>query len=208
MKYELTKRLAQVTGFSVKIVERAGAALKSQFPTTTLWDGSICGREGCITCNQGAEKLPNCKKSSLVYENVCLKCNPGAGSKKELREVKDDTPTLYVGETSRSVFERSREHWGAWRSRKEDSHIRKHQEADHGGDDSPQFMMRVVKHYKTALSRQVGEAVRIRRRGGAGSILNSKAEFNRCRIPRLAIEEIDEEQLKEQKDRELREAME
>ena len=40
---EFTKRLAQVTGFSVKIVERAGAALRSQFPTTTLWDGNSCG---------------------------------------------------------------------------------------------------------------------------------------------------------------------
>ena len=96
----------------------------------------------------------------------------------------------------------------AWRSRKEESHIRKHQEADHGGDGSPKFIMRVVKHYKTALSRQVGEAVRIRRRGGAGSILNSRAEFNRCRIPRLAIEEVDEEQIEEQENKELREAKE
>ena len=52
--------------------------------------------------------------------------------------------------------------------------------------------MRVVKHYKTPLSRQIGEAVRIRRRGGEGSILNSKAEYSRCRIPRLVIEETDE----------------
>ena len=69
-------------------------------------------------------------------------------------------------------------------------------------------IMRVVKHYKSALSRQVGEAVRIRRRGGAGMILNSKSEFNRCRIPRLIIEEVDEEQTKEQEERELREAIE
>ena len=33
--------------------------------------------------------------------------------------------------------------------------------------------------------RQVGEAVRIRRRGG--SVLNSKSEFNRCSIVRLTI---------------------
>ena len=42
-----------------------------------------------------------------------------------------------------------------------------------------------------------------RRRGGEGSILNSKSEFNRCRIPRLVLEEIDEEQADE-----LREALE
>ena len=127
-----------------------------------------CGRgEECTTCSQGAEKLPNCKKASLVYENVCKRCNPGADSKKELVEVKNDVPTIYVGETSRSVFERSREHWGAWRSQKEDSHILRHQVAEHDGEENPQFTVQVVKYYKTALSRQLGEAVIIRRsRGG------------------------------------------
>ena len=205
---ELTRRLAQTVGFHVKVVERAGTSLRNQFPTTTLWDGSHCGRKDCVTCSQGAEKLPNCKKASIVYENVCLQCNPGADAKGELREVKDDTPTLYVGESSRTIFERSKEHWEAWRSRKEDSHILKHQMADHGGSNSPKFTMRVVRSYRSALSRQVGEAVRIRRRGGEGSILNSKSEFNRCRIPRLVLEEIDEEQADAQEDRELREALE
>merc|ERR1711954_247419 len=41
--------------------------------------------------------------------------------------------------------------------------------------------------------RQVKEAVRIRRRGGMGQILNSKGEFSRCYIPRLVIEEEDKE---------------
>ena len=114
-----------------------------------------------------------------------------AGNKGELKEVKDDIPTLYVGETSRSIFERSREHWDDWRSRKEESHIRRHQEAEHGGDGAPKFIMRVVKFSKTALSRQIGEAVRIGRRGGAGRILNSKSEYNRWKIPRLVIEEVE-----------------
>ena len=71
---------------------------------------------------------------SVVYENVCLKCNPGAKEPRELRNIKTDIPSLYVGETSRSIQERSREHWGVWRSRKEDSHILRHQVNDHGGD--------------------------------------------------------------------------
>ena len=204
---ELFKRLEKVVGFSVKVVERAGTTLKNMFSTTTLWDGSKCGREECTTCNQGAEMPLNCRKASLVYENVCRKCNPGAGADKEMEEVKDDTPTLYVSESSRSVFERSREHWGAWRNNKEDSHMLRHQRAEHGGGD-PDFIMRVVRHFKSALSRQVGEAVRIRRRGGAGKILNSKAEYNRCRIPRLVIEEQDEELMREEEEKEIREAVE
>ena len=165
---ELAKRLSEVTDFTVKVVERTGTSLKEQFPTTTLWDGSNCGRKDCTTCNQGAEELPNCKKASLVYENVCVRCNPGTGKKGELDKIKDDTPTLYIGETSRIVYERSKEHWGAWRSGKKELHIRKHQETDHGGDGSPEFMMRVVGYYKSALLRQIGEAVRIGRRRGPG----------------------------------------
>ena len=67
--------------------------------------------------------------------------------------------------------------------------------------------MRVVRSYKTALSRQIGEAVRIHRRGGAGLILNSKSEYNRCKIPRLVLEELDEEQIKAMEDKELEEAL-
>ena len=97
-----------------------------------------------------------------------------------MEEVKSDVPTLYVGETSRTIYERSREHWADWRGRKDTSHILKHQEQVHGGEEEPKFTMKVVKSFRTALSRQVGEAVRIRRRGGEGNILNSKAEYNKA----------------------------
>ena len=46
------------------------------------------------------------------------------------------------------------------------------------------------------------EAVRIRRRGGEGEILNSRAEFNRCYIPRLVVEVEDEDKRKERMEQE------
>ena len=48
----------------------------------------------------------------------------------------------------------------------------------HGGSQEPEILMMPVEFY-----RQVGEAVRIRRRRG-GALLNSKGEFNSSRIPR------------------------
>ena len=93
-----------------------------------------------------------------------------------------------MGESSRSIFERSKEHWSDYRSNKDKSHILKHHQIAHGGVGEPGFIMRTVSFYRTALARQVGEAVHIRRRGGAGSILNSKSEFDRCKIPRLTVE--------------------
>ena len=59
----------------------------------------------------------------------------------------------------------------------------------HGGEEQPEFILRTVRFFRSALSRQVGEAVRIMRRGGAGAILNSKSEFDRCRIPRLVLDD-------------------
>ena len=73
----------------------------------------------------------------------------------------------------------------------DDNHIVKHQNLVHPGEQ-PDFVMRVVSHPKSALERQLGEAVRIRRRGGEGAILNPRAEFNRCHVPRLRVEKREE----------------
>ena len=186
-------RLNPILGFSVKIVERTGRTLRSHFPQSSLWDGAPCGRDKCITCTQGAEMLPPCTRKSLVYENVCALCNKGAGAKGELTQINTNIPSIYVGETSRTIKERAGEHWAAAqgsKQQKEGSHMTKHMEMYHGGQE-PEFVMRVVKFYRSALSRQTGEAVRIAKRGGAGSILNSKSEYNRCYIPRLRVEEQD-----------------
>ena len=65
--------------------------------------------------------------------------------------------------------------------------------------------MRVVSYHRSALNSQVKEAVRIRRRGGASNILNSRSEFNRCHIPRLVLEEEEDETTKKREQDEKRE---
>ena len=69
----------------------------------------------------------------------------------------------------------------------------RHQELVHGGEPA-EFILRVVGSHRSALSRQISEAVRIRRRGGGGNTLNSKSEYNRCHIPRLGVEDKEEEE--------------
>ena len=200
------KRLAPMLGFGIKIVERAGRTLRSQFPLSSLWDGAPCGRMECVTCTQGADKIPPCTRKSLVYENICKECNQGAGGKEEVKN-NVDTPSIYVGETSRTIKERGEEHWGAAKCRSEKSHMFKHRELHHGGQEAA-FILQPISFHKSALSRQIAEAVRIRRRGGEGAILNSKAEFSRCRIPRLQLEKEEENEdliAKEQERMEQRE---
>ena len=200
---EVLKRMEGTLGFIVKVVERNGISLRNQFPLGNLWEGTGCGRGGCVTCTQETEFTVDCTRPSVLYENVCHECNPEAEMKAPLEKVRQDVPSIYVGESSRSIFERGVEHWKDWEGRKGTSHILKHQEEAHSLNEDPKFTMRVVRSYRSALARQVGEAVRIRRRGGEGRILNSKAEYSRCVIPRLTLERIDEEELDKMENEEL-----
>ena len=56
------------------------------------------------------------------------------------------------------------EHWGAARKGDNKSHMVRHQRLEHPGEQ-PAIIFKVVSSHKTALNRQVREAVRIRRRG-------------------------------------------
>ena len=61
-----------------------------------------------------------------------------------------------------------------------------HEHAAHRGEDgSPAFRFKVVKGCRTALERQVREAMRIQQRG---SVLNKRGEFNRCKLTRMDVD--------------------
>ena len=87
-----------------------------------------------MTCNQVGEELPDCTRSSIVYESICVTCNPSAPKKGELTEVREGAPSIYVGESSRTIQERALEHLGAARRKTDDSHMYKHQMLEHEGE--------------------------------------------------------------------------
>ena len=192
-------RLEPITGFGVKVIERAGSSVKSLLPTS-IGEATPCGRVDCISCNQGSEHIPACSRQSVVYENICKTCNPSAGDKKAPLELNKEVPSVYVGESSRSLQERLVEHWRGWRTQSSQSHILKHQVIHHGGEKNPNFVARAVTYCGSALERQVTEAVRIQKRGGEDMILNSKTEYNRSRIPRLVVEQLDEERIEREEE--------
>ena len=68
---------------------------------------------------------------------------------------------------------------------KDENHMLEHLAASHRGEQTPSFRFRVVKQCKTALERQVREAVRIEMRG---NILNKKGMFNRCKLTRMVVD--------------------
>ena len=144
--------------------------------------GADCSRPDCYSCRQGDEKLQNCKQRNILYESYCTVCNP-EGLKEGYR-----ASGVHVGESARSLFEWAKEHQDDEESRNEDSHRMKHWVLDHTFLSEPtKFKMKIVSTYRDPLTRQVSEAVRIEMRGG--NTLNSKTEYNPCRIPRLIIDQ-------------------
>jgi hypothetical protein len=119
-----------------------------------------------------------------VYESRCKTCNPG--EKVNLPNLEDHRPlpSIYVGESARSLKERAGEHQRDYDSMKDDSHMLKHWTAAHGPRDKPKFTQVVVRRVKTALDRQIAEAIRIQLRGNT---LNSVGVYNRCRLTRLVV---------------------
>ena len=153
--------LTRLSGFKVRLVESSGIPLARLF-SLDFSDGQ-CHRIDCVVCDlhkgKGSSK---CKKKSVVYESKCLAC-PASNNR-----------STYIGETGRSLYERSQEHLDDAENKRKCSHIFKHWATEHPEmKTQPVFKFTVLKPHKTPLDRQLHEAVRISSHG----FLNSKSEF-------------------------------
>ena len=83
-----------------------------------------------VVSNDLIKKLMNTSNELGEGENL------GAAGKEEIKEPRQDVPTIYVGESSRSIQKREAEHWAGCRSNKTNNHMVYHQTMEHGG--SPQ----------------------------------------------------------------------
>ena len=151
-------------------MEETGNQLKPLLCRVDLWEGQACHRP------QG--QPGKCRDRNLVYQNTCLECE----------EV--GITTRYVGETNRSLGERSWDHQQDAISIKMGSNIRDHVASAHPAKLSSMldlFKMTVIKSCRSALQRQVREATEIVN-DRSDFLLNSKEEYNRCVLPALRVE--------------------
>ena len=121
---EAEQKIQDMTGYRLKIVERAGTKLQDTLTKADPWQGMSCNRERCLLCSTkektGKNTTQDCTRRSLVYETWCITCyekdletvKQEAGEDKEkLKSLVDKIRKYkYIGETARSVFERSWEH--------------------------------------------------------------------------------------------------
>ena len=102
---------------------------------------------------------------------------------------------LYIGETSRSLYERVGEHFEDANKLERESHMVKHWFLHHQEETkAPKFKFRILGQYRDAMTRQIKEALRVQNRPGN---LNSKGEFGGQTIPRLVVEQSEYEKRKD-----------
>ena len=192
MLREAEVEMSKFLGDRIKIVERSGTKLKQLFHKSNPWSGENCQRDGCLVCWSGQERGGDCRRRNVVYRTSCLACRANG---KE---------SSYYGESSRTAFERGLEHARDFLTNQEDSHMYNHYVEEHHLEkkEGIKFEMKILKNHFSAVSRQVHEAVVIRRGSKAGiNILNSKFEYSRCILPTLSVKmgEYEAQDVKEKK---------
>ena len=200
---ETENHFEETTDWRMKMVEKAGVKVSSMLTDSDPWSGLDCARESCWLCETklatGKLTSQECTRRNLVYETFCMTCEEMDGKKvedggkeegdKRAGEDKRETKLYkYVGETCRSVWERSAEHQADLRNLNPTSHLLKHVLDKHEKEDmeSVRFGIRVIKYMRTAFDRQILESVIIQQERLSHHLLNSRAEYNRCAIPRLS----------------------
>jgi hypothetical protein len=94
---------------------------------------------------------------------------------------------IYIGESNRTIAERTNEHYNDAESFAKKSHIIKHWIKLHPElNTAPPLKVRKLRQYKEYLSRQVGEAIAILL--SRDNLLNSKNEYIQNWISRITVE--------------------
>ena len=145
----------------------------------------------CETKAKSGENLTqNCTKRNLTYQTWCHTCKEREEEGKDEEEKKKiKLYTLYVGETAKSAHERGGEHVYDMKNLSIASHMLKHVVDKHEGEKIPEieWRMKVLKFHKSSFERQVNESVSIQSIRMGNYLLNSKSEYNRSAVPRLAL---------------------
>ena len=171
-KSELARKCRNVmksAGLPIKVIEKAGKTLKRCLVKSNPFQQESCESPECNTCRTNPSV--NCKKRDIVYKISCL----GDDSTCE---------SFYIGESSRSIEERYKEHVDKY-NKDPNSGFHKHSLEKHGGVH-PNLKLEILSaHPGDAMLRQITESVNISKNVPD---INSKEEWSCSNVPRLRKE--------------------
>ena len=175
---ELARQLREIAdreteaGVRFKVIETGGCTIQSQVQLSNPTATAGCDRDDCMPCKTGRGEGGNCSKSGISYEIECQQCPDGNKS-------------LYIGESSRNLYTRAKEHLKNYENQTQKSFMWKHQRKNHNGQPGG-YTAKVTGSYRDCLSRQVGEGVSIRRCDK--EVLNGKSEWHQPPLYRVQSE--------------------
>jgi hypothetical protein len=177
--------------WGVRVVERSGKTIASDLQTLYPVEPRACGLSDCLPCLSG--NIGVCRLNSVLYRINCETCDkeintteapetsqpPGSSGKASNTNTKQ-----YLGETSRNMAARSREHLRLYRAGSKDSPLWSHCQECHGGDKNiPEFSMTLISRHGDALARLLMEGLVIRDEDPL-SLMNSRSENTKSRVAR------------------------
>ena len=155
----------------VKVVEKMNRTIKNTLQRSNPYDWKHCGRNDCPTCNLG---IPiNCRERGVCYEIDCKNC-------------RITVMKLYRGQTERSTYERTKEHFDKWEAKADDSYLHKHSLECHNGEKFEVDVRIIAQCYGKPSTRLITEAVYIEELPKENS-MNSKAEWTYIKLPRVEV---------------------
>ena len=164
---EACKKAFKNAGLKVKVIERTGKTVKAALTKSNPFKKNGCNDPTCEVCSLGTDL--HCKTREVLYKISC------AGENEDHQPCNN---AFYVGETSRSVRERYREHHKKMTHEKlaerKKSFMYEHAEKTHGGIMPPVNLEIIARFTGDAGVRQAAEAVYIREEKAP---LNGKDEW-------------------------------
>ena len=181
MLEEVEETLSLEVGWKPKIIEQSGLPLMNVFRSKMPIKAGCPMSLECKICDGDAIK---CSVKGAVYQAVCLECEE---SRREedlgMNEVRNSPK--YIGETSRPLRMRAREHYTKLNDLKTDSFMATHWVQEHGlSMIPPRFKFTVIKSFGDSFSRQISEALHIEKEG----TLNKRAEYGSNHLHRLVAD--------------------
>ena len=160
----------------IKITERLGPTMRNLLGNPNPWKGKHCGRQGCPPC---ATKEGSCRAANTVYTITCVTCSV------------EGRRRVYHGESHRTLYERSKEHWEGLRDQTEDSVLYRHWREEHRDrETAPDFSIKIKHKCRSSTERQVRESLAIEGEKNS-DLINNKSEWGQNPVPRQATEFLD-----------------
>ena len=157
----------------IKVLEKLGPTIRDTLSNPNPWNGSHCGRLECQPCKT---KEGSCRQKNVLYTISCLTC------------LQSGHRSVYHGESSRTLYERSWEHWDGLRQKTEESVLSRHWREHHSDQETePEFSVKLVGKCRTSTERQIKESLLIDKEDPK-SLINNKSEWGQNPVPRQATE--------------------